>query len=110
MDLIPSTLYLATCLIDILHDCYSSLHNLGMQTNVNVADRYAPNPHCDNYDRLSDTYVIRKTADADSTEEHCYICFVDWQIGHDGSTAVLQSLAARRLPIQVRSRWLLSHL
>jgi hypothetical protein len=26
-------------------------------------------------------YVIRKTVDADNTEEHCYFCFVDWQIG-----------------------------
>jgi hypothetical protein len=55
-----STLYLATCLIDILQDCYSSLHNFSMQTNVNVADQNAPNPHGDNYDQLSDTYVIRQ--------------------------------------------------
>jgi ankyrin repeat protein len=30
--------------------------------------------------QLSDTYVIRKTADARNTEEHCYFCFENWQI------------------------------
>jgi len=30
--------------------------------------------------RLSDTYVIRKTTDAETTKEHCYFCFEDWQI------------------------------
>jgi hypothetical protein len=52
-------------------------HNLNMQANVDVADQNAG----DNEDRLSDTYVIRKTAEADNTKEHCYICFEDWQIG-----------------------------
>ena len=40
-----------------------------------------PNPHGRASGRLSDTYVIRKTADADNTEEYCYFCFEDWQIG-----------------------------
>jgi hypothetical protein len=52
-----------------------------MQSSVNLTDQNAPVPPGDNHDRVSDTYVIRKTVDADNTEEHCYFCFVDWQIG-----------------------------
>lgn len=54
-----------------------------MQSNVNLTDQNALVPHGDNHDRLSDTYVIRKTVDVDNTEEHCYFCFEDWQIGDD---------------------------
>ena len=51
-----------------------------MQSNVNLTDQSPPVPYSDNGERLSDTYVIRKTADAHNTEEHCYFCFEDWQI------------------------------
>jgi hypothetical protein len=51
-----------------------------MQTNVDAADQNMPNQHSYTSDRLSDTYVIRKTADTDNTEEYCYICFEDWKI------------------------------
>lgn len=52
-----------------------------MQSNTNAADQDVPNPPGRASNRLSDTYVIRKTAEADTTEEHCYFCFEDWQIG-----------------------------
>jgi len=39
------------------------------------------NPHGRTSGRLSDKYVIRKTAEPGNTEEHCYFCFEDWQIG-----------------------------
>ncbi|CZR52893.1 uncharacterized protein PAC_02770 [Phialocephala subalpina] len=56
-------------------------HDPNMQSNIDAADQDVPNPHGRASGRLSDTYVIRKTADADNTEEHCYFCFEDWQIG-----------------------------
>ncbi|KAI1919981.1 hypothetical protein LOZ66_005605 [Ophidiomyces ophidiicola] len=41
-----------------------------------------PNIPCDNYLRpVPDTYVIRKSADADDDDERCYICFEGWTIG-----------------------------
>jgi len=52
-----------------------------MQSSVNFTDQNALVPLSDNHDRVSDIYVIRKTIDADNTEEHYYFCFVDWQIG-----------------------------
>jgi hypothetical protein len=52
-----------------------------MQSSVNLTDQNAPVPPGDNHDRLSDTYIIRKTVDADNSEEYCYFCFEDWQIG-----------------------------
>jgi hypothetical protein len=52
-----------------------------MHSSVNLTDQNAPVPPGDSHDRLFNTYVIRKTADADNTEKHCYFCFEDWQIG-----------------------------
>ncbi|KAH8782173.1 hypothetical protein BGZ57DRAFT_269311 [Hyaloscypha finlandica] len=52
-----------------------------MQSNTNTADQDVPDTQDRTSGRLSDTYVVRKTADAGNTEERCYICFEDWQIG-----------------------------
>jgi len=51
-----------------------------MEPNI-TADQDMPNPQDRTPSTLSDTYVIKKTVDAGNTEEHCYFCFEDWQIG-----------------------------
>ena len=56
-------------------------HDPSMQSNTNTADQDVPDTQDRTSGRLSDTYVVRKTADAGNTEERCYFYFEDQQIG-----------------------------
>ena len=54
-----------------------------MQSHADLTDEHRLILPSDNHDRVSDTYVLRKTVDVDNAEERCYFCFEDWQ-GGDG--------------------------